>query len=98
MRIKSRLDRLEAVRGSFGEIIALIRQGAYYDELTDEQRQQYALYKGVSHKAIEDVELAVNGTLHFPLERNSPSDSIAATAAEVEQLIFDYTAPNGVRE
>lgn len=98
MRIKSRLDRLEAVRGSFGEIIALIRQGAYYDELTDEQRQEYALYKGVQRKALEDVELAVNGSLHFKLERHKTADSIAATAAEVEQLIFDYTAPNGVRE
>lgn len=96
MRIESRLDRLESSRGAFGDIIALIRQGAFYDELTDEQRQQYALYKGVSPKALEDVELAVNGTLHFKIERNSPSDSIAATAAELEQLIFDYTAPKGV--
>lgn len=87
MRIKSRLDRLESSRGAFGDIIALIRQGAYYDALTDEQRAQYAAYKGVTTQAIETVENAVNGGLHFKLERNSPSDSIAGTANELEKII-----------
>ncbi len=87
MRIKSRLDRLESSRGAFGEIIALIRQGAFYDEVTDEQRREYAAYKGVTTQAVETVENAVNGGLHFKLERNSPSDSIAGTANELEKII-----------
>lgn len=68
-RINSRLERLESLdRGNGIERIA--RRGAYYDELTPEQRQQYATYKGVTVEAIETVELAVSGNLHFPLMAN----------------------------
>lgn len=97
-RTQTRLERLESSRGAFGEIIALIRQGAYYDALTDEQRQQYAEYHGITVAALEGVEIAVNGDLHFPLMANQHFKTeaertahIQIVTAEVEQLCS--TAP-----
>lgn len=47
-------------------------QGRFYDALSDEEREDYARYYGGGHfgrEAIETVNMAARGTLHFELAR-----------------------------
>ena len=61
MSIKARLKRLEDAAGSislYPDVVQLIKNGVYYDQLTDDQKDRYVQYRyGVSRKAFEDVEL-----------------------------------------
>lgn len=86
-RTQTRLDRLERSQSAENGIERLVRLGAFYDELTPEQRHQYAAYKSTTPAALESVELMVNGTLHFVLEPNGTADSVAEVSAWIEDLM-----------
>ena len=54
------MKRLEdaAAISLYPDVVPLIKDGAYYDQLTDDQKYRYVQYRyGVSRKAFEDVEL-----------------------------------------
>lgn len=91
-RLRNRLNRLE--NGSeykFSEILCLIKSGAFYDELTDEQKQAYSEYIGVDREGLEGCEIAMSDflgrneaeALHFKLEFKKPPP----TREELNQLI-----------
>lgn len=54
--IKKRLERLETPdAGEFNDVLELIKKGACYDDLTDEQRSRYAEYFNVSRVTLEMI-------------------------------------------
>lgn len=64
MNVNARLKRLEATNKGislYPDILQLIKNGTYYDQLTDDQKSRYVQYRyGISRKTYEDLELMVN--------------------------------------
>ena len=96
--IKRRVARLEEKASvqdhqELARVAALIAAGAYYDELTAEEKDLYCKYKQVERAIFEEVEDAVTGTLHQPLERNTRGTMTAAgrekIIQEIEAMIED---------
>lgn len=92
--IKRRVARLEEKASvqdhqELARVAALIAAGAYYDELTDEEKDLYCKYKQVERAIFEEVEDAVTGTLHQHLERNTRG---TMTAAGRERIIHEIEA------
>ena len=87
MNLSLRLKRLERRRNIDEEnILRIIDQGAFYDELTDKEKERYCLYRGVDQKTLEEVESYLNGNLHFLICRIDMSEAqpIEDTAQEIE--------------
>lgn len=103
--LRNRLRRLEkSLPEDYPEIIQLIKQGAFYDEISDDMKDLYCLYRGFDREAMESVRMIIAETegfdtetvLHFQLERNpkpmTPEEErehTARIAAEVEKLVLD---------
>lgn len=64
MNLKARLKRLEDAAGKislYPDVVKLIKNGTYYDQLTNDQKDRYVQYRyGISRKTYEDLELLVN--------------------------------------
>ena len=67
-------------------IARMVRDGKLYDELSDTEKTAYSAYWGVSRKALEEVEIAVNGLLDFPLQLK-PNETLTKTVCDVENCI-----------
>lgn len=67
-RIKKAQARTKNLE-SMERIAALIAAGAYYDELTDDEKNTYCDYLGSERYALETLHEYFNGNLHFKLER-----------------------------
>lgn len=67
-------------------IARMVQDGKLYDELSDTEKTAYSAYWGVSRKALEEVELAVNGSLDFPLQLK-PNEPLTKTVCDVENCI-----------
>lgn len=100
--IKNKIKRLQKSGGLSEEMLRLadlINQGAYYDELTEEEKGIYCAYIGHEREAMEQVEMVVTGTLHFQLERKAPPptrEEMARIAEEVQKIIEDVLEENPV--
>lgn len=84
-----RLEALERTAQSVSEcavIARMVRDGKLYDELSDSEKNAYSAYWGVSRKALEEVELAVSGSLSFPLQLK-PNEPLTKTVCDVENCI-----------
>ena len=84
-----RLATLEKVVRNASEcavIARMVQDGKLYDELNDSEKTAYSAYWGVSRKALEEVELAVNGSLDFPLQLK-PNELLTKTVCDVENFI-----------
>ena len=90
MRIYNRrLDALERTARSVSEcavIARMVRNGKRYDELYDSEKTAYCAYWGVSRKALEDCNTAVNGSLDFPLQLK-PNEPLVKIGCDVENFI-----------
>ena len=102
--LRNRLRRLEkSLPKTYPEIIQLIKQGAFYDELSEEQKDlywSYHGYSGIDHKTIEEcIEMVVflaedkevpEGYWHERLEYKAPKErkSFEEVRKEVEQLVL----------
>ncbi len=67
-------------------IARMVQDGKLYDELSDTEKTAYCAYWGVSRKALEEVEIAVNGSLDFPLQLK-PNEPLTKTVCDVENCI-----------
>lgn len=67
-------------------IARMVRDGRLYDELSDSEKNAYSAYWGVSRKALEDCNTAVNGSLNFPL-RLKPNEPLTKIVCDVENCI-----------
>lgn len=89
----NRLKKLEKEHtAEFTEIIQLIRRGAFYDELTDEQKDLYCKYKGHDREAMETIEEYINGSLHLQLKKNEPpptKEELREITEEIERFLFE---------
>lgn len=100
--VRNRLKRLEdASEENNTEIIRLIKSGAFYDELTDEQKEAYCRYWNFTRQSYEEVTLLLVHTLHEPLEKKFvPKSSeeerqhIKEVSEEIEKLIAEKYSQN----
>ena len=67
-------------------IARMVRDGKQYDELNDGEKNCYCEYWGTSRDVLETVELAVNGSLDFPLQLK-PNEQLTKTVCDVENCI-----------
>ena len=84
-----RLATIEKVVRNASEcavIARMVQDGKLYDELNDSEKTAYSAYWAVSRKALEEVELAVNGSLDFPLQLK-PNEPLTKTVWDVENCI-----------
>lgn len=80
-----RLKALEAASPAFADVLKLIRRGARYDELNDQQKSRYCALIGTSQKVYEEIELAVVGDLHILLQKFDPP-----TLEELRDIIEEH--------
>ena len=71
---------------NLGRLAELIAQGAYYDELSEEEKDAYCAYQGHNREAMETVEKMVTGTLHFQVERKPRPLTDAEYKERVEEV------------
>lgn len=104
--IKNRLKRARAnthAGEDLGRIAELLHQGAYYDELTDEEREAYKAYKESLGGVADDIagaELEImffdktkEEAYHFPLtkrKRPPTKEELAQRVQEVEDIVNGY--------
>lgn len=90
MRVYNRrLEALEKAVQNASEcavIARMVRDGKQYDELNDSEKDLYSQYWNTSRDALETVEIAVNGSLSFPLQLK-PNEPLAKTVSDVENCI-----------
>ena len=67
-----RLAKIEAASPAFADVLKLIRRGARYDELNDQQKSRYCSMIGTPRRVYEEIELAVVGDLHILLQKFDP--------------------------
>lgn len=90
-RLAAKVNALEAAASAStfsSTAVRLVKSGRCYDELSDSEKNAYSAYWGVSRKALEEVELAVNVSLDFPLQLK-PNEPLAKIVNEVEKLVAE---------
>lgn len=94
--IRNRIRKAQAnthAGEDLGIVAAAISRGAFYDELTDEEKNAYCAYLGSERHALEEVNGFILGTLHFPVERKEKPLTEAQfreRVEEVEALVMGY--------
>jgi hypothetical protein len=103
--IKRRIAKAEqgtAGKGTDLHILGLIKAGVYYDELTDEEKKQYAQHWKTDRETLETVrgDLLNNGSLHFRLERLIPprsrkeyEDRLKEVQGIMDEIAAEYNSP-----
>ena len=99
--LKNRIRKAQSIAGkSLGRIADLIARGAYYDELTEEEREEYKRYKESLGGVADDIagaELEIlffdkpqEEAYHFPLtkrKRPPTPEEHAQRVQEVEEYL-----------
>ena len=89
--VMKRLDKIQSLRGSdASRILQLIDSGAFYDEISEAEKDLYCEYRHFDRYGMEEVEQLVNGTLHFRLERTPAPEPLDKIQAEVAAMIADF--------
>lgn len=84
-----RLATLEKAVQSASECTAvarMVQDGKLYDELSDSEKNAFNAYWGTPRTVLEEVEIAVNGSLDFPLQLK-PNEPLTKTVCDVENFI-----------
>ena len=87
--IKRRLKKVEegtAADGTDLHILELIRAGAYYDELTEEEKELYAQHWKTDRDTLEEVNTLTLGSLHFRLTRLIPTRTIKRLNEHIQEV------------
>lgn len=99
INIKNRIKKASVASkvGRSLEIVAdAINRDAFYDELTEEEKEAYCEYRNCEREVLEKVENAINGNLHFRIEKKMkpPTEKeLRERITEVEQILAtDITA------
>lgn len=67
-------------------IARMVRDGKLYDELSDTEETAYCEYWNTPRTVLEEIEIAVNGSLSFPLQLK-PNEPLTKTVCDVENCI-----------
>lgn len=90
MRIYNRrlatLERAVTHASECAVIARMVRDGKRYDELYDSEKTAYCEYWGAPRTVLEEIEIAVNGSLDFPLQLK-PNELLTKTVCDVENCI-----------
>lgn len=73
--IRRRLDKLETREAGYIDpaLLESLEAGAFYDELTEREKDLYAEYRGTDRETLETVEGKVfHDSLHFRIEKRLP--------------------------
>lgn len=73
-------------------VLRLIDSGAYYDELSEADKDAYCRYKGFDRSVKEAVEMELGISPHEQLTRNPTAREQAEIITEVERILFDESA------
>ena len=83
-----------------GRIAELLEMGAYYDELTEDEKNAYCTYYGTDRETLEEVSGLLLGTLHFKLERSIKAtteaqfrECVREAEGSIQALQAEYNAP-----
>lgn len=90
-RLAAKVNALEAAASASTFSTAAVRlakSGRCYDELSDSEKDSYCEYLNTSRDVLETVELAVNGSLNFPLQLK-PNEPLVKIVNEVEKLVIE---------
>lgn len=90
-RLAAKVNALEAAANAStfsSTAVRLVKSGRCYDELSDSEKNAYSAYWGTSRTVLEEIELAVNGSLNFPL-RLKPNEPLVKIVNEVEKLVTE---------
>lgn len=90
-RLAAKVNALEATASAStfsSAAVRLVKSGRCYDELSDSEKDLYSQYWNTPRDVLETVELAVNGSLNFPL-RLKPNEPLVKIVNEVEKLITE---------
>lgn len=90
-RLAAKVNALEAAASAStfsSAAVRLVKSGRCYDELTDSEKDSYCECWGTPRTVLEEVEIAVNGSLNFPLQLK-PNEPLAKIVNEVEKLITE---------
>lgn len=68
--------------------VKLVKSGRCYDELNDSEKDLYSQYWGIPRTVLEEIEIAVNGSLGFPLQLK-PNEPLVKIVNEVEKLVIE---------
>lgn len=68
--------------------VKLVKSGRCYDELSDSEKNAYCEYWNTPRDVLEAVELAVNGSLDFPLQLK-PNEPLVKIVNEIEKLVIE---------
>ena len=81
-------------------IAKMLENGAYYDELTDNEKNVYCAYYGIDRQDLEALNGYVLGNLHFKIERRPGKitetqfrDNVREVEAIVSGFKHEYNAP-----
>lgn len=92
MRVYNRrlaaLEKAVQSASECGVIAQMVRDGKRYDELNDSEKDLYSQYWGTSRDVLEEIEIAVNGSLDFPL-RLKPNEPLVKIVNEIEKLVIE---------
>lgn len=92
MRIYNRrlaaIERAVQNASEYAVVARMVQDGKLYDELNDSEKDVYCEYWGVSRTVLAEVELAVNGSLDFPLQLK-PNEPLVKIVNEVEKLVTE---------
>lgn len=101
--IRRRLDKLETREAGYidPDLRERLEAGAYYDELTEREKDLYAQHWRTDRETLETVHGAIlGGSLHFRIERLVPPRNKAemeARQAEItaifDELAAEYNSP-----
>lgn len=90
-RLAAKVNALEAAASAStfsSAAVRLVKSGRCYDELSDSEKDSYCEYWGTSRDVLEAVEIAVSGSLDFPLQLK-PNEPLAKIVNEVEKLVIE---------
>lgn len=104
--IRKRIDKIQKSKeqidpsGGLYRVIELIAKGAYYDELTEDEKEAYCKYTGGNRDGLETLAEYFGGDLHFQLEpkRKPPTEhefEIAEQEVEaaVDEIVKRFNSP-----
>lgn len=81
---KAQVIAFNGLTSEYRRVMELLKTGAYYDELEDEDKEAYCRYHHAGRQALEMVEIMIGGTLHFKLQ---PAEKPPANEEEMRERI-----------
>ena len=90
-RLAAKINALEAAASAStfsSAAVRLVKSGRCYDELSDSEKNAYSAYWNTPRAVLEEIEIAVNGSLNFPL-RLKPNEPLVKIVNEVEKLVTE---------